>query len=238
MHWNQFDYYLHPAGSYFGTKVGCRTEHVAYDYVGKTVYIINHSLLAEGTRTIDIELIDLAGNSLATKTVSAQTVPNKSKKVFTVPGLDTIEDVAFLRLLLTDSEGALLSRNVYWLSKSLDKLNWDRSTWFYTPVSTFADFTALEDLETASVIVSVGTAASGSSTVTLQNQADLPAFFIRLNLVDDMGNDIVPVLWTDNYVTLWPHEEMEVQVTYDTSLSASVQASGWNFGAAQTIRIV
>lgn len=238
MHWNQFDYYLHPAGSYFGTKTASRIEHVAYDYVGKNVYIINQSLKTEGTRSIDIELIDTAGKSLAAKTVSTETTPNTSKKVIAVPGVDNIEDVAFLRLVLSDSEGAALSRNVYWLSKSLDKLNWDRSSWFSTPVTAFADFTALEDLETASIVVSVGTAASGSSTVTLRNQADVPAFFIRLNLVDGMGNDVVPVLWTDNYVTLWPHEEMEVQVTYDTSLSASVQASGWNFGAAQTVRIV
>lgn len=238
MHWNQFDYYLHPAGSYFGTKTACRIEHVAYNYVEKTVYIINHSLVAEGARTIDIDLINIAGESIAMKTISVQTVPNTSKKIIAVPGLNSTEDVTFLRLLLSDSEGTVLSRNVYWLSKSLDKLDWDHSTWFYTPISKFADFSALKDLQTASIMVSVGAAASGSSIVTLRNEADVPAFIIRLNLVDGMGKDIVPVVWTDNYVTLWPGEEMKLEVTYDTSLRASVQVSGWNFGAAQTIQIV
>lgn len=238
LHWNQFDYYLHPAGSYFGTKIACRTEHVAYNYVEKIVHIINHSLTATGTRMIDIELIDLAGELLAKKTVSVETVPNTSKKVVTVPGLDKIKDVAFLRLLLSDADSAVLSRNVYWLSTSLDKLDWDRSTWFYTPVSSFADFTALKNLETASVSVSVGTTASGTSVVTLQNEADVPAFFVRLNLVDEQGNDVVPVIWSDNYVTLWPQEKMELEVTYDTSISAFVQASGWNFGSVKVIQTV
>lgn len=67
LHWNQFDYYLHPAGSYFGTKVGCRLEHVAYDYRHRSVYLINRSLGGSGTRSIDTELVGLDG-----KTISSQ----------------------------------------------------------------------------------------------------------------------------------------------------------------------
>lgn len=36
LHWNQFDNYLYPAGSYFGTKVGARLEHVSYNYEVRT----------------------------------------------------------------------------------------------------------------------------------------------------------------------------------------------------------
>lgn len=237
LHWNQFDYYLHPAGSYFGTKIACRTEHVVYNYVEKSVYIINHSLVSEGERSIEMELIDLSGKPLMKKAVSIDTEPNKSKKVAVVPGVSNITDVAFLRLVLSDANDAELSRNVYWLSSSLDKLDWDHSTWFYTPVSSWSDLKSLKNLETASVSVSVGAAASGSSTVTLKNQASVPAFFIRLNLVDNEGNDVVPVMWSDNYVTLWPHETMELTVSHNAPGSASVEASGWNFGSMQTVQV-
>lgn len=236
MHWNQFDYYLHPAGSYFGTKIACRTEHVVYNYVEQMVHIINHSLVSKGQRTVEMELIDMSGKMLARKAVSIETVPNTSQKVAIVPGISNITDVAFLRLILSDPADGVLSRNVYWLSSSLDKLDWDHSTWFYTPVSKWADLKSLKNLETASVSLSVGAAASGTSIVTLKNEANVPAFFIRLNLVDEEGNDIVPVTWSDNYVTLWPQETMELTVSY-ASGSASVEASGWNFGPAQTISI-
>lgn len=36
LHWNLFDYYLRPAGSYFGTKVAGRMEHVVFDYASYT----------------------------------------------------------------------------------------------------------------------------------------------------------------------------------------------------------
>lgn len=42
IHWNLFDFYIHPAGSYFGAKIGNREEHLAYKYVRQAVYLINY----------------------------------------------------------------------------------------------------------------------------------------------------------------------------------------------------
>lgn len=39
-------------------------------------------------------------------------------------------------------------------------------------------------------------------SVTLENMSDVPAFFSSLNLVDSASEDVVPVLWSENYVTL------------------------------------
>lgn len=239
LHWNQFDYYLHPAGSYFGTKVGNRIEHVAYNYEEGTVYLINHSLTGKGARNVDIELIDLDGNALGKKSVSTQTLPNTSKMLTSIPGRQEKKDVAFLRLILSDSGGEVLSRNVYWLSSTLDQLRFGHSTWYYTPVNPFANFTALSSLKTASISTTI---SKGSSTcavnVTLQNNADVPAFFIRLNLVDSAGDDVVPVVWSDDYVTLWPREKLELSVSWSESYGqdVAVQVSGWNVGAMKTIK--
>lgn len=233
LHWNLFDYYLHPAGAYFGTKVGSRIEHVAYDYDKATVYLINHSLDKSGTRKVHIDLMDLNGNTLASKSVSAETEPNVSKSITSVPGLSKIKNVAFLRLRLDDSDGNVLSRNVYWLGTSNDKLNWNRSSWFSTRVSEWADLTALSSMKTASVSTTATSSSSTGMSVTLENKADVPAFFIRLNLVDGNGDDVTPVIWTDNYVTLWPKEKIVLEVTYPAGTEGvSVQMSGGNVGDA------
>ncbi|KAK3680960.1 hypothetical protein LTR37_021002 [Vermiconidia calcicola] len=215
LHWNLFDYYLHPAGSYFGAKVGSRIEHVAYDYNKGTVYLINHSLNREGAGSIDIELIGLDGRSLAKRTISADIEPNVSgnvsRSIGKVPGLFEIEDAAFLRLLLRDAQGNIPSRNIYWLSASADELDWDESTWSHTPQTSYADFTALDKLKAAPILASVDEKGRKNNTIvsiTLRNEADVPAFFFRFNLVDGNGEDVVPVVWSDNYVTLWPHEEL------------------------------
>ena len=231
LHWNQFDYYLHPAGSYYGTKVGCRTEHVAYDYVNNAVYLINHSLNSQGQRVIEIELMDVDGHLLASSNIRVDTEPNRSTRVGAVPGVDKIKDVAFLRLILKDVDNQVLSRNVYWLASTLDTLRWGRSTWYHTPVGKYADFTALNNMRTASIKTTIQPGSDGSSTtVAIINQADVPAFFIRLNLIDADGQDVVPVYWSDNHVTLWPHESMKLELSYETttSLATSIEVSGFN----------
>lgn len=60
-----------------------------------------------------------------------------------------------------------------------------------------------------------------SVTVTLENRSPVPAVFIRLNLVHQTRSatpghskwaHVTPVKWSDNYVTLWPHEKMVLYV--------------------------
>jgi exo-1,4-beta-D-glucosaminidase len=215
LHWNFFDYYLHPAGSYFGTKVGSRVEHVAYDYIQKSVYLINHSLDRQGSRTVSIEAVGLDGKVIISNTVNTKTEPNTSKSIYKVPSLTYPSDVIFLRLILSDDKNATLSRNVYWLAKTIDTLDWDNSDWYFTPVTKYADFKALDKLQSANVTATVSKGTSGASEVTLENHSSVPAFFISLNLVSKSGEDVLPVFWSDNYVTLWPREKVQLEVKSD-----------------------
>lgn len=228
LHWNQFDYYLHPAGSYFGTKVGCRVESAVYDYRNQSVYLINRSLDKKGVRSVEMQLVGLDGKTIAQKMVNATAEPNTSKEVAQVPGISKIKDVAFLRVLLQDEKGETLSRNVYWLTPNNDEMDWDTSTWFYTPVTDFVDYTALQHMKPASVKTTSKRSGAGYA-VTLENKSNVPAFFIRLNLVDGKGEDITPVMWQDNYVTLFPGEKMTIGVSFEGRVKgAAIEISGGN----------
>ncbi|KAI1083352.1 glycoside hydrolase family 2 protein [Whalleya microplaca] len=237
LHWNLFDYYLHPAGSYFGAKVGARKEHVAYNYYNKTVYLINHSIDQNGTRTLAVDAIDMNGNTVYNANKTVQTEANISKEILNLSAaLESIENVVFLRLVLFGDKENTLSRNVYWLANTIDTLDWDNSNWYYTPVVKYANFTSLDNLHTANISTTITDAPNGKDsgatvTVVLENQSSIPAFFIRLNLVDKQGEDILPVLWSDNYVTLWPHEKLELQV--EGSGAAAVQVSGKNIAKTE-----
>ncbi|KAF2179817.1 glycoside hydrolase family 2 protein [Zopfia rhizophila CBS 207.26] len=225
LHWNLFDYYLKPAGSFYGTKTGSRIEHILYDYSQKSIYVVNRGLGASRKRNVEVELLGLDGKTIATKRVDVQTEPNTSKKVTEVLGMDKIKDVALLRLVLR-SEKQALSRNVYWLSSKPDTLDWDNSTWYHTPTTSYADFTALNNLTLANVSIS-----ATSDRVTLENKSGIPAVFIRLSLVNGDGNDVLPVFWEDNYVTLWPGEKMDIGLKYDEKYGGvKVKVDGKNVG--------
>lgn len=228
LHWSLFDFYLHPAGAYFGTKVAGRVEHVAYNYVDQHAYLINHSLDQNGTRSVAVDVVGLDGKTISSDVVSAKTEPNTSKKIADLSAaLKDITDVVFLRLVLRDDTNQTLSRNVYWLAESIDTLDWDDSSWYHTPVSEWADFTALDDLETAAISAKAAPGAEEKWRVTIENKADVPAFFVRLNLVDADGGDVNPVFWSDNYVTLWPKEKLDLEVSGGKG-AAGIQISGKN----------
>jgi exo-1,4-beta-D-glucosaminidase len=237
LHWNQFDYYFHPGGSFFGTKTGARVEHVAYDYAHKEIWLINHSLSQKGSRTIEAELIDLNGQVLWSHNVTTDTETNSAKKVVDVDNMDKIKDVAFLRLQLTQGRKTL-SRNVYWLGKQVDALNWANSTWYTTPVTDYVDYTALGTMKPANVTMRVGRVSGAPHlpgtkewSVVLENHSEVAAFFISLNLVDAEGSDVTPVLWSDNYVTLWPHEKLTLTAAEWGSRGASIHVKGVNVKA-------
>ncbi|KAI1813258.1 glycoside hydrolase family 2 protein [Poronia punctata] len=227
LHWNLFDYYLHPAGSYFGAKVGARLEHVAYDYVNRAVYLINHSIGKKASRDIAVDVIDKDGKTIYQTSKSVKTEPNKSKNVLDLSeALKSVSDVVFLRLTLSGGcDNNTISRNVYWLSEDIDELDWEDSDWFFTPVTKYANFNTLDKLQTAHVTVSAS-ASVADGEITLENHSPVPAFFVRLNLVDDSGEGVLPVFWSDNYVTLWPHEKLVLHV--QGKGGAAIQVSGKN----------
>ncbi|KAK3690390.1 glycoside hydrolase superfamily [Podospora appendiculata] len=249
LHWNIWDYYQHPAGGYFGAKVGSRVEHVAYDYVHKSVYLINRSLDKQGARTVDVQVVDTAGKVTYTTSAKVTTTPNTSKSILSLTSaLGNIKDVVFLRLVLSDpATGTVVSRNVYWVSKAIDTLDWPSSEWYVTPVTKYSDYTALNKLATANVSITAAPAAktggakctsAGTTTiVTLENLSTVPAFFIALNLVDSAGRDVLPVTWTDNYVTLLPKEKISVSVSALPGAAApvAVLARGKNIPKATVI---
>lgn len=236
LHWQLFDYYLRPMGSYFGTKVGARLEHVAYNYPERQVYLINHSLGATGKRIVAASLTNLHGRIISHNEVTIDTVPNSSKQVLAVQGIEKIRDVGFLRLTLQDQvSGKILSRNVYWLSSHDDVLDWDDSNWYTTPVSTFTNYNALKRLPPAKVTGTLSRLPSGvlgqtRVKIVVENQAMVPAFFIRLVVVDRWTREgVAPVYWSDNYITLLPKERIELTVGFDGDLwTKEVEISGGN----------
>jgi len=155
--------------------------------------------------------------------------------------MDGLSTTYFVRLSLKDATGALISSNLYWLSTKPETLDWEKSTWFYTPTKSYADFRALNTLPKTQVNVSSTSSVDGNTgktRITVENPDKNLAFFIHLNLTkashnsDPLRSEILPVLWEDNYVSLLPGEKRQLTATYlapDAGQgSPSVEVDGWN----------
>ncbi|KAJ5110541.1 hypothetical protein N7532_001076 [Penicillium argentinense] len=239
LHWQLFDYYLAPMAAYFGTKVGTRVEHVAYDYEDQSVWLINHSLEEEGERQVQIDLITLAGQKISSKKVKTTTSPSSSKRLGTVPGIDKMKahDIAFLRLVLHDKKSKKdISRNVYWLTPKTDTLDWNKTNFFYTPVTEYVDYKKLNCLAPAKVKATLKNPKNIRpregwiiKEIELQNKSKGPALFLHLSALNANGENITPVYWSDNYVTLWPREKVYLTVAFEGNMKgATIEVSGRN----------
>jgi exo-1,4-beta-D-glucosaminidase len=71
------------------------------------------------------------------------------------------------------------------------------------------------------------------TTVRLENPSRSLAFFVRLKVNKGKGGDeVLPVLWQDNYVSLLPGERREISASYRTAdlegKRPEVEVTGWN----------
>jgi exo-1,4-beta-D-glucosaminidase len=133
---------------------------------------------------------------------------------FAIPELPEISTTHFLNLQLFSAAGDLVSRNFYWLSSKPDVLDFSKTEWYYTPLSGYADFTALQSLPKADVHSTLNLADAGeeiTARILLDNSDAGLAFLVRLRLLKGKnGAEILPIFWEDNYLVLLPGEKREV----------------------------
>jgi exo-1,4-beta-D-glucosaminidase len=165
------------------------------------------------------------------------TVPADSGvRAFTLPAPEDLSSTYFADLRLADAAGRTVSTNLYWLSTAPEEMDFGRSTGWVTPARSYADFTALHDLPPAAVRAAVLFTRRGSEEtahVTLTNAGSAMAFFVRLQVVTEPdGEEVLPVLWEDNDVSLLPGESRELTARYRRGGAAgsarALVVSGWN----------
>src|SRR5262249_59359633 len=137
---------------------------------------------------------------------------------------------------LKDANGRLLSSNFYWLSTKKPEFDLEEDTNASTPTISYEDMTKLLDLPKMHLkaIAQLRRTKDGESVqVSLKNTSAALAFQVRLAVkAGKPREEILPVLWEDNYVSLLPGEERTVEARFPGKRSIgshpTLQISGWN----------
>jgi hypothetical protein len=125
------------------------------------------------------------------------------------------DQVFFLKLMLKDKV-KILDENLYWLSNrkhSYEKLN---------------------ELEKVSALISVRRVDEGHALIEISNPGKETAFFIRLKVIDNKGELVLPSFFTENYFTLLPGDIKKVDLDISANKGKSGQddlklvVGGWN----------
>ena len=237
LHWHLYDYFLNPAGAYFGAKIANEPVHIQYSYDTRAIMLVNHTLTREhGLRAV-IRVRNLDGRVAYERRLKDINLEgNGARQLAMLPALDGLSRTYFIELELASAVGKSISRNVYWLSTQTDELDWAHSNWYLTPLTRYADLTPLQSLATATSQVQAtmrheGAEDIASVTLTVPPSSNVVALFQHVSIKRAAGGELMlPILWSDNDVTLWPGESLTLTAHLATlgAEAPVVEVSGWN----------
>jgi len=235
--WHLYDYYLVPAGGYFGTKKACEPVHVQYSYDDNSIAVINGTYESIKGARVSAKIYSIDAKEKGSREATLDLAADSSIKAFDLPTPEGLTPTYFLKLELHDAAGKLLSDNFYWLSTKPDVLDWAKRTdTVYTPQKEFGDLTGLNNLPIAKVAITRGLDFSGrnpSFIVIAENKSDSVAFMVHPRLTRGKGgDDVTPIFWSDNYFSLLPGEKKAATARFDSAelhgATPELVVEGWN----------
>jgi exo-1,4-beta-D-glucosaminidase len=251
MIWHLFDSYMRPGGSYFGAKKGCEPIHIQYSYDDRSIVVVNSFYKDFQGLRASAKIYNLDLSEKFSKEATLDVPSDGVVKAFTVPEIEALSTTYFVRLSVSDAAGKTLSTNFYWLSTKPDVMDWPQSTWYYTPVTSHADLTGLATLAVVELKVSATSETQGDDGVTrvvVENPGKSLAFPVHLKLIrpaagpEGHAQEILPVLWEDNYFALMPGEKREIAATYRKAHAGPrppiVEVDGGNVSAKPVTALV
>lgn len=236
-----FDYYLRPGGAYYGAKKGLRPLSVVFDSYATgnhdqaNITVANQTPRAQTGLTVRVRTYDLQGRVRDDRSAgNINVTPGGAVQAMTLPRVARDSSVYFVRAQLLDWTSKVISENVYWQSQRLDDVGDPRNdAAFELNQSSWADMTALNTMTQVPLDVTASKSPNPSDnrvTIRLRNPSPQVAFFERAELTaTPEGDEILPVEYSDNYVTVFPGETVELHGQPWTGVTANwVRVTGYN----------
>ncbi|MGC1293339.1 MAG: sugar-binding domain-containing protein [Candidatus Acidiferrales bacterium] len=236
LYWHLYDYYLQPAGGYFGAKRANQLLHVQYSYDDRSVVVVNGYYHPFPGLTVSTEVYDFDLSRIFSQRTPVDATADASQRVVTIPAFPKTlnPQMYFVKLGLRDRNGKSLSSNFYWLSSKPPVFEWSKTTYVRTEQSSYEDMTMLEELPSAKLEITANREKADSDEVSvhLHNPSEHLAFQVRLAINDANGNEVLPVFWSDNYIELMPGESKTITARYPSWIKleggAKLEVGGWN----------
>ena len=220
MRGQMYDYYLDPNACLYGLHSGSQPLHIMCNPTDGMVMVANNTFKAYTNMMIVVKTYNMAGKENIISQVFADVTPTTTKRYFSIKDdVDPLakDDGVFLDLELIDHNQKLISQNIYWVPNAK------------------GEYTGLQKMPASQLQTTATQIAPGKMQVSLTNPANAPvAFFNRLSLVDTQTKQrLLPVFYSDNYVSVLPGETKIINIDYDAAqypAQPSVSISGWNLG--------
>jgi Exo-beta-D-glucosaminidase Ig-fold domain len=218
--WQLYSYDLEPNSSLFAARLACEPVHIQMNEDNFHVMVINNRAdpLRDARAIVTVANLDGAVQSRREIPVSAE--PSMATDLGAAAWEPGLSPVHFVELELRDSRGQPVSRNFYWRASPQRP----------------DDFLDLRQLGRVALDATVARRDAGGRCllrVTLANPSKDVALMAHVQLRGQRsGQRILPVYYTDNYVSLLPGESAPIDVEAEEAALGGdtplVVLDGWN----------
>ncbi len=216
MRGQMYDYYLDPNACLYGLHSGSAPVHIMYNPVDSAVSIVNNTFVNLKNVMATVKLYSIAGKATPVTTLIKNLAPSAVMQLLSIKkeiAAAASNKGAFLALRLTDKNKKIISDNVYWLA--------DKN----------GEYSGLNEIAASKLSITAKRLTKGKIAVTLTNSKQAPvAFFNRLSLINPTTKErVLPVFYSDNYVSVLPGEQKTVVLDYNVPVvNPKVTVKGWN----------
>ncbi len=163
MIWHLYDFYLRPGGGYFGAKKSMESLHPVYGYDDHSIWMVSSQYTDAKGLKLTTKVLNLDMSEKFSQQTALDAAADSTNKVLDAarnrrPQLQRTS----WSLRVEDASGKLVGSNFYWLSSKPETLDWEKSNWYTTPTSSYADYTALTQLPKVKLNLAHHTERKGS----------------------------------------------------------------------------
>jgi len=221
MVWQTYDYYLEPTAAYFGCKKASEPIHIQWNPVFDNIEVVNYNARNRPGLTAKAQLINMDGSVQWEKETGLNCKEDSTVICFKLEFPKNLTSVHFIKLTLKQGDKTI-SENFYW--RGLIDGNYQSLS--NLPVIKLQSKTKIEKSGEDWILMT-----------NLKNTTNTPALMIRLKVVGDKNHErILPVFYSDNYISLMPGEEKVITMKLKNEDTAGakpkVEISGYNISEA------
>jgi hypothetical protein len=200
--WQTYDYYFEPTAAYFGCKKANEPLHIQCNALTDSIEVVNYSSKGGKDLTASVETLNLDGSVILKKQFRIDCSIDTVKRIYKLEKPDGLSSVYFIRLKLEKGK-ELISENFYW--NGLKEGN----------VKAIRDLPKIKLNEATKVVKKGG---KWILSTELRNNSKTPALMVKLKVIGAKDKQrILPVIFSDNYISLMPGERRIVNIEIENS---------------------
>jgi exo-1,4-beta-D-glucosaminidase len=201
------------------------------------VTVVNQTPRDATDLRVRVRVYDLQGRVRDDRTSPALAVASGgATPAMTLPRMARDSQVFFVRCELLGADDAVLADNVYWQSQRNDDVGDPNGDFaFQANQASWADMSALNYMTRVPLDVTATRTTNGAGQnvvdIRLSNATNRVAFFERAEVTATRdGDEILPIEYSDNYVTVFPGETVDLEAVVPSPLVTGnwVRVTGYN----------